>query len=78
MHALERPVEGGRRSIAVFQGKVDDLDFTLLQLDRGDRHPPPAQIFGKRKTRDVREHALIVIAGTTGDPRKLLDPDFFC
>ncbi len=45
MHALERPVEGGRRSIAVFQGKVDNLDFTLLQLDRGDRHPPPAQIF---------------------------------
>ena len=77
MHALECPVEGGRRGIAVFQRKVDDLDFTLLQLDRGDRHPTPAQIFGKRNPRDVSEHALVVIAGTTGDPREILEPDFF-
>ena len=44
--------------VSVFQRQIDDLDVRIAQLERGERHSAPADIFAQRLSRDIRKHAL--------------------
>ncbi|MPM56773.1 hypothetical protein SDC9_103587 [bioreactor metagenome] len=77
MYALKCAVERGRRVVTIAQSKIDNLHVAVLQIERGLRHSPPADVFGKRHIGHIGKHPLKMKTGAARELGNLIQIDLF-